>query len=343
MNEVWRLKHLRFRYPGPAIFAAALSLILIAACNTPDKSSVGDRVAETWAEKLGYPKGRKVLLLHMDDIGMCPEANDAAKSYITNNEIVSAAVMMPCPEAESFIQWAKGQPGADVGLHLTLTSEWKTYRWPPVTEPAKVPGLIDPEGKLWRTVPDVVTHASAAEVETEIRAQIEKCLALGFTPTHIDTHMGTLYGSPEYVNVFFKVAQEYNIPANAIDLSDDEVVDKFRQQGYPINDEVIQLASEYQLPKLDNFSSVPSGKTYEEKRENFFVLVRSLKDGLTEIIFHPSTETENLKTITNSWQQRAWEAQLFSDPVVHQFFEEQGIIHTTWTEIMTRYRAEKEQ
>lgn len=274
----------------------------------------------------------------MDDIGMCPEANTAAQRYIENQQILSGAVMMPCPNAEEFIAWAKGQPSADIGLHLTLTSEWKTYRWPPVTDASKVPGLVDPDGKLWRDVRDVVRHASAEEVETEIRAQIEKCLALGFTPTHIDTHMGTLYASPAFVEVFFKVAQEYNIPANAIDLSDPGVVDKFKEQGYPINDAVIKLANEYRLPKLDNFSSVPRGSTYEEKRENFFELVRSLDAGLTEIIFHPSVETANLKTITNSWQQRAWEAELFSDPIVQEFLEKEGIVQTDWKEIMKRFQ-----
>ena len=254
---------------------------------------------------------------------------------------MSAAVMMPCPNAAEFIEWAKRQPLADIGLHLTLTSEWKTYRWSSVTEPSKVPGLIDPHGKLWPEVPAVVTHASAEEVETEIRAQIEKCIALGYRPTHIDTHMGTLYGRPDYAKAFLKVAQEYNIPANALDLSDPELVKKFKSQGYPMNDEMIAVAADYRLPKLDNFTSVASGPTYEKKRDVFVNMVKSLKPGLTEIIFHPSVETENLKSITNSWQQRVWEAQLFSDPVVHQFFKAEGIIITNWKEIMTRFQSKK--
>jgi len=296
---------------------------------------------KTWAEKLGFPKGKKVLLLHMDDIGMCPEANTAAERYINNKQIMSAAVMMPCLNADTFIEWAKSHPAADVGLHLTLTSEWKTYRWPSVTDPSKVPGLIDPNGKLWHEVPDVVGHASAAEVETEIRAQIEKCIKLGYRPTHIDTHMGTLYGSADYARVFLKVAEEYNIPANAIDLSSPEVASRFKKQGYPISEEMISYVENYTLPKLDDFSSVPTGPTYEEKRANFFALVKSLKPGLTEIIFHPSVQTENLKTITGSWQQRVWEADLFADPEVHKFFKQEGIIITNWREVTKRFNKKK--
>jgi predicted glycoside hydrolase/deacetylase ChbG (UPF0249 family)/predicted neuraminidase len=292
---------------------------------------------KTWAEKLGFQEGKKVLLLHIDDAGMCPEANAATENYIGNGYLKSAAIMMPCLNAEDMVNWAKSHPQADFGAHLTLTSEWKTYRWGPLTKASKVPGLVDPDGKFYHEVPEVVVHASAKEIETEIRAQIDKAIALGHRPTHIDTHMGTLYGSPDYVKVFLKVAEDYHIPANIIDLSNPLVASYFKKAGYPINDEVVNKISEYKLPKLDFFTSVPEGKTYEEKRANFFKLVKSLNAGLTEIIFHPATQTENLKSITGSWQQRVWEGQLFADPVVIQFFNNEGIAITNWIEIMQRF------
>jgi chitin disaccharide deacetylase len=292
---------------------------------------------KTSAEKLGFPKGKKVLLLHIDDAGMCPEANTATQHYIGNGFLNSAAVMMPCPNADAMIEWAKGHPVADIGLHLTLTSEWSEYRWGPLTSASKIPGLVDPFGKLWPEVPDVAAHASAKEVETEIRAQIEKSLMLGYRPSHIDTHMGTLYGRPDYVKAFLKVAEEYHIPANVIDLTYPEVAEKFKQMGYPVNDDVIGLVRDYDMPRLDNFTSVGEGKTYEDKRANFFKLVKSLPEGLTEIIFHPSVPTENMKTITGTWQQRGWEAELFADPVVIQFFKDEGIIITDWKQIMNRF------
>lgn len=295
----------------------------------------------TNAEKLGYPKGKKILLLHCDDAGMCEEANIAVQSYVLKGDVLSAAVMMPCPYAADMVEWAKKHPTADIGVHLTLTSEWKKYRWTTLSDPKKVPGLIDPEGKMWHEVMDVVTHASAKEVETEIHAQIDKMLKMGYKPTHIDTHMGTLYGSAEYAKVFFETAVKYNIPANAIDLSNKEVADFYRAAGYPINDEMIKYLEAYPLPKLDNFGSAPDGKSYENKRDNFIKLVQSLKPGLTEIIFHPSILTENLKSITGSAQQRAWEAELFSDPVMKQFFADNDIELTTWREIMKRFEEKK--
>lgn len=101
---------------------------------------------------------------------------------------------------------------------------------------------------------------------------------------------------------------------------------------------MISLISGYSMPKLDNFTSVPEGSTYEEKRARFFELVKSLDAGLTEIIFHPSLLTDNLKTITGTWQQRVWEGELFSDPAVINFFWEEGIAITTWKEISERFR-----
>lgn len=304
-------------------------------------SEMASETPKTWAERLGWPAGKKVIMLHADDIGMCPEANEAAEKQLVDGVIQSAAVMIPCPNAEEFITWAKNNPKMDVGLHLTLTSEWKTHRWGPVTPDAQVPGLLDEDNKMWHTVRQVVEHASAEEVEKEIRAQIEQSIAWGHRPDHIDTHMGTLFGHIDYVRAFMKVAQEYGIPANIIDVSNPKVYNEFKSKGYPMDENFVKLAETYKLPKLDFFTSAPKADTYEEKVASFKALINALDPGLTEIIFHPSVLTENLKGITGSWQQRAWEAQMFSDPDLIQFFKDQDIIFTNWQEIMERFEKIK--
>lgn len=296
---------------------------------------------ENWAEKLGFEAGKKVIILHADDVGMCEEANAAAAHMLENNHIQSAAIMVPCPAADEFIQWAMDHPETDVGLHLTHTSEWKDHRWGPVAEADSVPGLIDPDGMLWHSVRQVVENASAGEVEKEIRAQIEHSLAMGYRPDHIDTHMGTMYGHPEYVEVFLRIAEEYQIPANVVDLSDTAVANRFIREGYPFDEGVISRVNDYSLPKLDNFTSAPGADTYEGKIEAFKALILSIPPGLTEIIFHPSVESENLKGITNSWQQRVWESEMFSDPELVSFFREEDIIFTNWKEIMERFNKTK--
>ena len=292
---------------------------------------------ENWAEKLGYPVNSKVVMLHADDIGMCSEANEAVIPYLLNDQIQSAAAMVPCPWFNDIADWYKKHPEEDIGLHLTLTSEWKNYRWGPVSNPSNVPELIDPEGYMWRGVIDVVSRTPVTTIEKEVRAQIERAYERGIKPGHIDTHMGTLYSKVEYAEAFFKVAMEYGIPANVIEFTPDRV-QKFRKQGYPITARLIQSGTEYTLPKLDDFTSVPNGKSYQEKKENFFDLIQNLEPGITEIIFHPSIETEGLKKITNSWQQRVWEAKMFSDPEVIQFLKNEEIIFTNWKAMMQRFK-----
>lgn len=311
------------------------------ATNSESTEQKASAEIKTWAEKLGWPAGKKVIMLHADDIGMCPEANMAADALLTNGHIQSAAVMIPCPNAEEFITWAKEHPNMDIGLHLTLTSEWKKHRWGPITPEVQVPGLLDPENKLWRSVPEVVQHATAEEVEKEIRAQIEQSIAWGYRPDHIDTHMGTLFGDPSYVKAYIKVAQEYGIPANIIDLSVPSVLAEFRAKGYPMDDSVVKMSEAYTLPKLDYFTSAPKADTYEEKLESFKELIKSLQPGLTEIIFHPSVETDNLRSITGSWQQRVWETEIFADQDLINFFKDEDIIFTNWKEIMSRFNSMK--
>ncbi len=291
---------------------------------------------ETWAEKLGYPSGKIVLILHADDIGMCYEANQAAKDYLTAGRIQSAAMMVPCPWFNEIADWYKQHPEYDMGLHLAMNSEWKSYRWGPVAGKPNVPGMVDKDGYLWRGVLDTATHAKAEEIEAEIRAQVERAISRGIRPSHIDTHMGTLFARPDYTAAYLKVAQEYRIPAMVIEMTPG-VVAKFRKQGYPITEQSIKVVSDYSLPKLDDFHAAPNADSYEEKKENFFELVRSMSPGINEVIFHPSIPTEGLKRITNSWQQRVWEAQMFSDPAMLAFFEREGIVFTNWKEIMKRF------
>ena len=119
----------------------------------------------TYAEKLGYPKGARLLILHVDDAGMSYDSNQGAIEAITKGAANSCSVMMPCSWVPAFVHFLKQHPGIDAGLHLTLTSEWSEYRWGSVTGKAVTPGLTDKEGNLWPSVQEVATHATAAEVE----------------------------------------------------------------------------------------------------------------------------------------------------------------------------------
>lgn len=123
---------------------------------------------------------------------------------------------MQCNDALSmgscFRAFLKKNPQTDAGLHLTLTSEWSEYRWPSLSGKSAAPGLTDTEGAMWPSVEDVIKHASADEVEKEIRAQIDRARSMGFEPTHFDTHMGTLLATPAFTERYIKLGIEMQIP-----------------------------------------------------------------------------------------------------------------------------------
>jgi hypothetical protein len=149
--------------------------------------------------------------------------------------------------------------------------------------------------------------------------------------------MGTLYARPDYTRAYLQLAMEEKVPAMVIELTP-RTIEKFRKQGYPVTDASLKALAGYTLPKLDDFHAVVEGKTYEDKRHKFFEQLRLFSPGLNEIIYHPSVETDGLKKITNSWQQRVWEDRLFADPVVQRFIKENNIVVTDWKEVMARFK-----
>lgn len=104
----------------------------------------------TYAEKLGFPKGAKVVILHVDDAGMSYDSNEGAIKSIAKGAATSVSVMMPCPWVPGFVHYLKQHPGMDAGLHLTLTSEWKDYRWGPLAGKTVVPGLRKKGQRGWK-------------------------------------------------------------------------------------------------------------------------------------------------------------------------------------------------
>jgi len=136
----------------------------------------------TYAMRLGFPDSARVLILHMDDAGMSFDSDSGIIRVFEQGVARSTSVMMPCPWVPHMARYIV-EHHVDAGLHLTLTSEWKDYRWGPVAGAAAVPGLVDSTGNFWPDVADVVRHASAEEVSREIEAQLQKAERMGFHPT----------------------------------------------------------------------------------------------------------------------------------------------------------------
>ncbi len=162
-------------------------------------------------ERLGLPRGTKAVVAHQDDVGMCHGANVAFADLAGRGFITSGSVMVPCPWSSEIAELALENPGWDLGVHLTLTSEWRHYRWRPLTGSSKQSGLVDQDGYMWRAAVDVRTHADPVAVEDELRAQIDTALAAGIDVTHLDCHMGTAL-APEFADIYLQLGVDYDVP-----------------------------------------------------------------------------------------------------------------------------------
>src|SRR6201997_5315778 len=128
--------------------------------------------AQTLADRLGYPPGTRLVVIHADDLGVTHAVNAATIKALEAGTINSASLMVPCPWFPEIADYAKSHPDADFGLHLTLTSERVYYRWGPVAPADKVPSLVDQNGYFhhdWEHSPQHSPHISANEVEIELR------------------------------------------------------------------------------------------------------------------------------------------------------------------------------
>jgi len=289
----------------------------------------------TYAERLGWPSGTKAVIFHVDDVGMSHNSNMGAIKAIEDGVATSLSIMMPCSWVPEFATYLKAHPQVDAGLHLTLTSEWKNYRWGPVAGKPAVPGLTDTDGYLWRNVSDVVSHATADEVETEIRAQIEKALSMGIKPTHLDAHMGTCFCLP-FIDRYVKVGIEKKMPVlifggHMQHISNE--VGRFKLEIHSIAEEVWEAG----LPVIDDLVAQPTkAKDYEQKKAELIKLLRDMKPGITEIIVHCTVQTEVFSHISGSGPSREAELCLVTDPDIKAFIESEGIILTTWRELKKR-------
>jgi len=175
-------------------------------------ASTLDAQSRTAAERLGYPSTAKLLILHADDIGVAHSENTASFDALDAGAVNSGSIMMPTPWVTEVAEYAKAHPNADLGLHLTLNSEWKTYRWGGLASRDRVPSLYEPDGTFPNNTETVAKRARPDEVERELRAQIDRAYALGLRPTHVDSHMGALFTTPELFRIYVKVARSYKLP-----------------------------------------------------------------------------------------------------------------------------------
>jgi predicted glycoside hydrolase/deacetylase ChbG (UPF0249 family) len=275
------------------------------------------------AERLGHPAGTKLLILHADDIGVAHSVNAASFEALDHGAITSASVMMPTPWVTEVAAYARAHPNADLGLHLTLTSEWDTYRWGSVASKDQVPSLYDARGTLPKAVAPVASSARPDEVERELRAQVDHAMSLGIRPTHLDSHMGALFSTPALASVYVKVAHAYKLPFLAVRGPTLALPNVALEPNDIVLDAVIVAGPE--LPR-------------DQWKKFYLDAIANLKPGITEIIVHLGHDDAELQAVTVNQEPygSAWRQQDFNvvtSPEFKQALKGHGIVLVTWREL----------
>lgn len=238
----------------------------------------------TLAERLGYGAEDRVLILNCDDLGFCHSANLGVYEALRRGLGTCASLMVPCPWApEAATEYA----GEDIGVHLTLTSEWASYRWGPVTDSTS---LVDSTGRFPRTVEEVWSSASLDEVRRECRAQVDLALQWGVDVTHLDAHMGTVQTHPVLFEVYLELAASYRLPLRLSGADTEPVL------GFSFR----QPAAERGVVFPDHFIYVPGVGS----RSTLLELVPKLRPGVTEAYLHPAVDSPELRAAAPDWDRR---------------------------------------
>ena len=229
---------------------------------------------------------RKLVIAHADDIGMCHGANTAFAAVAGKGFITSGSVMVPCPWFREIAEMAASDAQFDLGVHLTLTSEWRHYRWRPLTGASKASGLVDDDGYMWRTARAAHDHARPDAVEAELRAQIDAALAAGIDATHLDCHMGTAL-APAFADIYLRLGRDYRLPVlfprhwdnygAGLKLGE---VDPARHAA-----RIVELEARGH-PIIDRFAETPW--TALGDADAYRRMIADVAPGLTFLAFHPN-------------------------------------------------------
>jgi len=279
----------------------------------------------TLVERLGYPRDAKLLIVHADDLGAAHSINSASIKALESGLVSSASIMVPCSWLPEIAAYARAHPEVDFGVHLTLTSEWTLYRWGPVLGKERVPSLLDGSGYLYPLENEAAAHMDVREVEAEIRAQIARARALGIQPTHLDSHMGTLYQSKVLFEVLLRVARENKLPF------------RVSQEWFSRAPFMPSLLGPDDVV-LDRTISIEPSVAPDDWSRFYANEIKNLRPGVTDMIVHLAFADEEMKGISfghpnwgAEWRQRDFD--FVTSDAFRKLLKDNNVKLITWREI----------
>jgi predicted glycoside hydrolase/deacetylase ChbG (UPF0249 family) len=274
--------------------------------------------------KMGYGPADKVLITHIDDIGFSHGANVAGFECLDAGAASCGSILVNGPWFQEAVARCLAQPGYDVGIHLTLTCEYPTFRWPALSTRDRSSGLLDEQGYLWRTREDAIRHVTVEAGVTEMRAQIDTALATGVAFTHIDTHMGSVV-HPKFLPGYLALADEYGLPAFLPNITRARLADIDKAD---MADDYLALLAKIdadEVPTLDEIL-VDTLVMLDDKADFYRQLIDGIQPGLTHLLFHPARIGEELLAID---QERPYSRHAdylaWREPALKQYILDAGI------------------
>ena len=288
--------------------------------------------AKALLERLGYPPDAKLLIVHADDLGMAHSINRASIKGLETGLVSSASIMIPCPWLPEIADYAKKHPEADLGLHLTLTSEWSLFRWGPILARERVPSLLDSNGYFYLTESEAAAHIDVKDAEAEIRAQIARAKLLGIQPTHLDSHMGTLYQTQALFETLFRVAHDNKL---LIRVSKEWFTEAPFLPSLLGPDDIV----------MNTIISIEPNVTAEGWSKFYADAIKNLQPGITEMIVHLAYDDEEMRGVTfdhpnwgSEWRQRDFD--FVTSEGFRKLLQENNVKLVTWREISQRLQKQ---
>jgi predicted glycoside hydrolase/deacetylase ChbG (UPF0249 family) len=278
----------------------------------------------TLAERLGFAASDRIAVIHCDDIGMCHASNVGAFEALERGPATCGSVMVPCPWFFEAAEIARAHPELDLGVHLTLNSEWPGYRWGPVTGASAVPSLVDGQGCFPRTTVEVLQNARYEEVASEVRAQVERALDAGIDVTHLDAHMGTAL-FPPFHDIYATLARDYRLPVFASRPDASTLAGMGLEGAAQLLEEVVRSLEEAGIPVFDGFDADSLGFEDGEGEAHNTRRLAALGPGVHYLICHPAQGGEELAAIAPDAHARDFERRFYGSEAGRRILEAEGI------------------
>jgi len=261
-------------------------------------------------EKMGYEAEDIVVITHIDDIAMSHAANIASFECLDFGIAKCGSVISVSGWLMEAVKIYQENKKYDVGVHLTLTSEYNTYRWRPLSTVDQKSGLFDSEGYLWKTFQEATSNVRRKAAELEMKAQLDIALENGIDVTHIDSHMGTVI-FPKFLQSYLNLSKEYRIPAFLPRVSKKQLDELGFGNLEPFFNKMMNDLEKDNFPIIDHLISGPL-EFKDDKIKFYCDMFNSLEPGLTHMLFHPAKMSPELNALNHTPVERNQDYEAFT-------------------------------